>query len=192
MRPILEYASAVWDNGTMKEKETLQKVQIEAARIVSGVTRSITLSNLYKGISWLKLDDRRKYQKLILIYKIINGLAPQYLNNIFPLPVNSRTDYALRNANQIDLVVCRTDLHAKFFIPSAVSLWNELPDDLKSSPSLSLFKYGILQTFSVSQVPRHYFVGERKFSVLQPSMRNNCSDLKFDLFFQSSRSKHNL
>ena len=94
MRPILEYASAVWGNSTMKEKETLQKVQIEAARIVSGVTRSITLSNLYKEISWLTLDDRRKYQKLILIYKIINGLAPQYLNNIFPLPVNSRTDYA--------------------------------------------------------------------------------------------------
>ena len=58
LRPIVEYASAVWDNCTMKEKETLDKVQIEAARIVSGVTRSITLSNLYKEIGWLTLDRR--------------------------------------------------------------------------------------------------------------------------------------
>ena len=37
-RPILEYVLAVWDNCTMKEKETPEKVQNEAARIVSGVT----------------------------------------------------------------------------------------------------------------------------------------------------------
>jgi len=34
-------------------------MQIEAARIVSGVTRSITLNTLYNEIGWLTLDDRR-------------------------------------------------------------------------------------------------------------------------------------
>jgi len=32
-------------------------MQIEAARIVSGVTRSISLNTLYKAIGWLTLDD---------------------------------------------------------------------------------------------------------------------------------------
>jgi len=47
LRPILEYSSVVWDNCTQYEKDRLEKVQIEAARIVTGTTRSITLNNLY-------------------------------------------------------------------------------------------------------------------------------------------------
>ena len=37
-------------------------------------------------------------------------------------------------------------------------------------------------TFSVSNVPKYYIVGERKLTILHARIRNNCSDLKFDLF----------
>ena len=77
IRPILEYASVVWDNCTCSEKENLEKVQNEAARIVTGTTRSISLSKLYKEIGWLSLSDRRKYQKLILAFKINHGMTPK-------------------------------------------------------------------------------------------------------------------
>ena len=46
LRPILEYSSVVWDNCTQYEKDRLKKVQIEAARIVRGITRYITLHDL--------------------------------------------------------------------------------------------------------------------------------------------------
>ena len=47
-------------------------MQIEAARIVSGVTRSISLNTLYKAIGWLTLDDTwwQKNQKSVLTFKI--------------------------------------------------------------------------------------------------------------------------
>ena len=47
------------------KKDRLEKVQIEAARIVTDTTRSITLHNLYEENGWLTLEDRRKYQKLV-------------------------------------------------------------------------------------------------------------------------------
>jgi hypothetical protein len=53
LRPLLEYAFVVWDGCTNDEKDTLDKIQHEAARIVSGVTRSVSLENLYKEINWL-------------------------------------------------------------------------------------------------------------------------------------------
>ena len=118
-------------------KENLEKIQIEAARIVTGITRSASINNMYKEIGWLTLENRRKYKKLILIYKIINGLTPDYLHEIFPRNVSTRTIYSLRNIHQIDSIACRTELLARSFIPSAVSLWNELPDDVKSLQSLS-------------------------------------------------------
>ena len=60
LRPILEYVSVVWDNCTVAENDSLEP---EAARIVTGTTRSITLNNLYNEIGWLSLADRRTYQK---------------------------------------------------------------------------------------------------------------------------------
>ena len=45
-------------------------MQIEAARIVTGTTRSISTIKLYNEIGWLTLEDRRKYQKFVLTFKI--------------------------------------------------------------------------------------------------------------------------
>jgi len=67
LRPILEYASVVWDNCTVAEKDSLEKIQHEAAHIVTGTTRSITLNNLYNEIGWLSLADRRTYQNLFTL-----------------------------------------------------------------------------------------------------------------------------
>lgn len=50
-----EYASVVWDGCTQYEKDTLEKIQNEAARIVTGLTRSVTLRNLYNEINWYHL-----------------------------------------------------------------------------------------------------------------------------------------
>ena len=182
LRPILEYASVVWDNCTAREQESLEKVQNEAARIVTGVTRSVSLNNLYREIGWLSLSDRRAYQKLILTFKIVNGLCPTYLSDIFPSTVGARTDYPLRNASDIDIIRRRTEIFANSFIPSAVSRWNELPLGIRSINSLSLFKSKIRNMFSSAVVPKHFFIGARKLAVLQTRIRNKCSDLRSDLF----------
>ena len=182
LRPVLEYASVVWDNCTKREKENLDKVQIEAARIVTGITRSASINKIYKETGWLTIENRCKYQKLILIYKIINGLTPEYLHEIFPQNVSMRTSYHLRNIHQIDSIACRIGLFAKSFIPSAVSLWNELPEEVKSLQSLSSFKSYILPSFAVPVVPKYFFVGQRKLSIIHTRIRNKCSDLNYDLF----------
>ena len=43
LRPFHEYASVVWDNCTVNEKDKLEKIQIEAGRNVTGLTRSNNL-----------------------------------------------------------------------------------------------------------------------------------------------------
>ena len=83
LRTVLEYASVVWDNCTVREIEFLENIQNEAARTVTGVTRSISLENMYREIGWLTLSDRQKYQKLVLTYKILNGQTPNYLFTIY-------------------------------------------------------------------------------------------------------------
>ena len=89
LRPILEYASVVWDNCTFYEKDKLEKIQIEAGRIVTGLTRSTSLYNLFRELGWLTLSERRKYQKLVLAFKITHDMVPQYLSSLFPQNVGN-------------------------------------------------------------------------------------------------------
>ena len=104
------------------------------------------------------LSDRRKYKTLVYTFKIINGLAPDYLCSIFPGATGNRTHYPFRNGLGRDIIAKRTELFANCFIPSSVSFWNNLPHELKTMQSLSLFKSKIIQSFNISKVPEYHFV----------------------------------
>ncbi len=67
IRPLLEYSSIVWDNCTNGDKEKLESVQIEAARIVTGATKLCKIENLYIETGWETLQVRRDRQKLIMM-----------------------------------------------------------------------------------------------------------------------------
>ena len=47
VRPLLEYSSIVWDGCTDEQSSSLEKIQNEAARIVTGLTRPVSLERLY-------------------------------------------------------------------------------------------------------------------------------------------------
>ena len=81
IRPILEYADVIWDNCTQYEKQELEKIQNEAARIATGTTKLVSLNVLYKEIGWDSLEKRRTDHKLILLYKMQTNMTPSYLSN---------------------------------------------------------------------------------------------------------------
>ena len=74
--PILEYSSIVWDGCSQQDSEALERLQNEAARIVTGLTRSVhvTLDNLYAECGWTSLAERRKQNKLTFMYRSVNRL----------------------------------------------------------------------------------------------------------------------
>ena len=59
IRPLLEYADVIWDNNTHLLIDKIEKVQTEAARIVTGGTRLVSLERLYyinQGLSFVVLN----------------------------------------------------------------------------------------------------------------------------------------
>ena len=67
IRPVLEYT--VLDNCTQEQMNDLEKIQIEAGRIVSGATKFVALDRLYRELGWLKHSERRKLHKLFNLTK---------------------------------------------------------------------------------------------------------------------------
>ena len=70
IRPILEYGDTIWDNCTQYEKQELDKIQNEAARIVTGATILVSLQSLYQEVCWESLQGRRLKHKLNLFFKM--------------------------------------------------------------------------------------------------------------------------
>ena len=72
VRPTLEYANIVWDNCIQDETKAIERIQVEAARIVTGATRHVSLDMLSKETSWESLRYRRYKHKRCQFYKMIN------------------------------------------------------------------------------------------------------------------------
>ena len=183
IRPILEYGNEIWDNCTQYEKEDLEKIQKEAARIATGTTKLISAENLYNEIGWDTLESRRNKQKLTLFYKMVNNLTPTYLSSLVPSTVTEVSRYNLRNSSDIRTVNSRTSQYFNSFLPSSIREWNSLPEQHRTSSTVTSFKYHLNQPNSF--IPKFYYVGERKTQMLHTRLRTKCSSLNYDIFLKN-------
>ena len=71
--PVVEYASVVWDGCSERDSQTLQKLQNEAATLVTGLSNSVSSDNMYKECGWLTLSQRRLLHKLSFMYTVNAG-----------------------------------------------------------------------------------------------------------------------
>lgn len=180
IRPLLEYASEVWDGCSVTDSIRLEKVQLHAARIVTGMPIFSSLNALYSETGWNTLDERRKMKKLILLYRIINNEAPSYLSDLLPNTVGVYTQYNLRNSSNFEIPFARLCSYDNSFFPSTLKLWNELPLHVRNSSSLVQFKNSVRK--EVVKPPNYLYVGHRKYNILLTRLRHRCSSLNSDLY----------
>jgi hypothetical protein len=183
VRPILEYADIVWDapDAHRHGLDILEKVQTEAARIVTGATARCGTEDLYSEVGWEKLAPRRRFHRALMMYKITSGLAPQTLADKIPNRIEARTRYNLRNRRDLEALYARLVSYSQSFYPAAVRIWNDLSDTIKNSPSVASFKRSYLKDFRRPTVNPLFYRGERRMAVFHSRMRIGCSKLNSDL-----------
>ena len=115
IRPLHEYCDAVWDNCSAQNKKKLESIHEEAARIITGATSLCSIEKLLWDLGWESLQSRRNKHKLIIFYKIINGLTPDYLTDLVPPLIQETTRYKLRNSTDIQTMHANTNLYYNSF-----------------------------------------------------------------------------
>ena len=183
IRPLLEYGDVIWDNCTQYEKNELDKIQNEAARITTGTTKLVSLDNLYKEVGWQTLHRRRQDHKITLFYKMFNQLTPVHLSSLIPQQVNAISHHNLRNSNDIHTIRSNTSLYHNSFLPSTLRQWNSLPVEVRQLNTLSSFKTFLKK--DLQSVPTYYYCGSRKAQILHARLRTGCSSLNMDLFHKN-------
>lgn len=140
VEPHFNYCCLVWDNLDETLADKLQKLQNRAARIITGAPyRSVHTDKVFNDLRWVPLKEMRLQQKAIMMFKIVNGSAPSYLQDIFK--VNGGTNYDLRRSDKnLRIPKARTDFYRYSFAFTGARLWNSLPDDIKTEQIISRFK----------------------------------------------------
>ena len=182
IRSIFEYASEVWDNCGVGNSNKLDQLQLEAARIVTGLPIFASSILIYKELSWESLTERRKRRKLQMFYNIQNNNAPRYLCDSIPPTIQSTTVYPLRNGSDIIIPFCRLSITCDSFIPSTIRQWNSLNPSLRNMESIAKFKTELRKQKDNRQVPKHFEIGPRKLNIALTQLRCFASFLNYDLF----------
>ena len=131
MRSILEYSSIVLGGCTIQDLNSLKKLQNEAAIVVTGLTRSVSLEMLYKECGWAPLSEKRHFQKLCFMYKCNYNIVPDCISDLIPPLVGEVSNYPLRNAYDITTPRTPTETFRKSCIPSSAALWNSLDSSIR-------------------------------------------------------------
>ena len=71
-------------------------------------------------LGWETLQERRSKHKLIIFYKILNGLTPEYLSALMPPLVSDTNPYNLRNSDNVQSFRARTNIFSNSFFPSTI------------------------------------------------------------------------
>ena len=79
----LFYISTVWSNTSKKNLRKLQLVQNYACRIVTGLKKYDHISEALKSLKWLNVKEKLLFNDLVMVYKCMNNLPPDYLRERF-------------------------------------------------------------------------------------------------------------
>ena len=177
--PILDYGDILWDCCTQNQATSLENLHLEAIRIIIGGVRGTSHQKLYQESGFTTLKERRKKHRLILFFKIVNGLCPNYLSTSLPQLTSIVNPYHRRRPHERRIPASRKEIHKNSFFPITTSEWNSLPEEIQTTDSISQFKRYVS---SDTSVPIYFLHGERREQIIHCRLRLGMSDLNNDLY----------
>ena len=133
-----------------KDAEPMEKVQQRALREISDI-HGQTYEDRLKETGLTSLRERRVRGDLIEVFKVIKGFNNVNREIWFDLQSRdearaTRTNTRIEDGEEIrraDVIYKprhRGEIRANFFTLRTVQIWNELPDEVRDSKSVNMFK----------------------------------------------------
>ena len=132
--PHLMYCCAIWGGTTNTNLEALFIIQKKLLRVMSSSNRYAHTQPLFKDFNLLNLYDIITLQTCNFVYKSIHNFQVDCGFQFMPNIHNSR------RTNNLILPLYRTSHAQRYVTYRGVKQWNQLPEELKDSPSCNVFK----------------------------------------------------
>ena len=123
-----------------KQLKRLQQLQNTAARLVTLSRKFTHITPILKQLHWLPTEERIIFKMYVFVLKTIHGASPTYLCSLVKLYEPLR--WNIRSANKLLLTENKPKnlQGARSFTVSAAKAWNTLPNNIRASATINVFK----------------------------------------------------
>ncbi len=139
MTSRLDYCNALLGGCSARLINKLQLVQNAAARVLTRTRKYDHISPVLSTLHWLPIKHCIHFKILLITYKALNGLAPQYLSELLSHYSPSRP---LRSQNSGHLIIPRiskSTAGGRSFSYLAPKLWKNLHNTVREANTLCQF-----------------------------------------------------
>lgn len=136
----LDYCNSLYYGLPRTSLRRLQCIQNTLARVVvPSVRRTEHITPTLKALHWLPVECRIDFKIAVLTFKLLHDDRPSYLASLISL---HRPTRSLRSADKRMLVVpnIKSANGRRSFAFAAPTVWNSLPQDIRSVTSLLTFR----------------------------------------------------
>ena len=136
--PSFDYCDVVWSGCTKDEALHLETLLNFACRTVLRKCRDYSASAARSELGLSTLSARRKLHLAQTVFKCLSSESPSYLSQLFSSP---SSHYSTRSSSthQINLPPSRTSFGQKAFSFSGASLWQSLPEKMRTCADFRVF-----------------------------------------------------
>lgn len=118
----------------------IQHVQNTAARLVLRASRRQHITPILRQLHWLPIEQRTKYKILLLVFKIFCGMSPVFIADLVNIRTRSRFVKHSQERLLIKPMTQNQFYGERSFAFAAAELWNNLPNNIRESSSVGIFK----------------------------------------------------
>ena len=90
-------------------------------------------------LKWLDVTEKVLFNDLVLVFKCVNGLAPDYLGKYF-IKRSAVHNKNTRGCNNFVVPRCRLSMGQRAFYFRGPREWNGLADNIKNTKDIDSFK----------------------------------------------------
>ena len=136
--PHLEYCCPLLLGVGRGQVKKLEDTNNYILRTILGYGKHTPYNHLLNMAGIRTLEERRKFQALVLVYKCIHKEAPRYIEDFFKIKI---CNYNLRGSGTLlTLPSFNLEWRHKSFSFLAAKLWNSLPTYVRNAKDISTFK----------------------------------------------------
>ena len=96
---------------------------------------------VFKKLHWLTFPKRVQYHTCLMVYKGINGPAPEYISSMLTYVSEKHERHTRSTAlDLLHIPRTHTSCFDRAFSVQGPKLWNSLPADIRNSPTVNRFK----------------------------------------------------
>ena len=155
------YCDVIYSSMDVYLEKKIQNIQNLCLRFIFNINKRnyhTDYNSLLNQLGWLTMKKKTIKNGLVMMYKILNGLAPNYLADFVTLTSDIHNINTRRRNNSIWINKNITSkIHRKSFYFYIANIYNSIPQNIRQSKSVNSFKKQI-NTYILNGnlvIPRH-------------------------------------